>query len=130
MNIRRRTNLLLLLFFVLFGIIAFRLFSIQILDSEKYQISARKQYESKIILYPSRGLIFDRNMNLLVSNSFNVSIAADPNMVTKPDEIAQHLASRLGQPKEFYLEKLSTPNTSFVYLERKIDAQKFRDWTR
>lgn len=125
-NIRRRTNLLLLLFFVLFGIIAFRLFSIQILDSEKYQISARKQYESKIILYPSRGLIFDRNMNLLVSNSFNVSIAADPNMVTKPDEIAQHLASRLGQPKEFYLEKLSTPNTSFVYLERKIDAQKIQ----
>lgn len=65
-------------------------------------------------------------MNLLVSNSFNVSIAADPNMVTKPDEIAQHLASRLGQPKEFYLEKLSTPNTSFVYLERKIDAQKIQ----
>lgn len=122
-NTRRRINLLMLVFLLLFGVISFRLFTIQVIDSEKYKISAKKQYETKIALYPSRGLIFDRNMNLLVSNSFNISIAADPNMITKHDEIADVLSDMVGNPKSYYLEKLNTPNTSFVYLDRKISAE-------
>lgn len=123
-NTRRRINILLLVFILLFGVIAFRLFTIQVIDSEKYKISAKKQYETKIVLYPSRGLIFDRNMNLLVSNSYNISIAADPNMINKHDEIAEVLSDMVGNPKSYYIEKLNTPNTSFVYLDRKIAAER------
>jgi cell division protein FtsI/penicillin-binding protein 2 len=91
---------------------------------DRYKIAARKQYENKIVLTPYRGLIYDRNMNILVSNSYVYSFAADPNMVERPDEVAELFSKTFGKSKEEYLTKLSSANTSFVYLERKIDVDK------
>ncbi len=107
-----------------FIVILVKLINIQILDSEKYKIAARKQYENKIILTPNRGLIYDRNMNVLVSNSFEYSFAADPNMIEKPEEIAELFSKVFGRSKEEYLYKLTLQNTSFTYLERRIPAEK------
>ncbi len=104
--------------------ILLKLINVQIIESEKYKIAARKQYENKIILSPYRGLIYDRNMNVLVSNSFEYSFAADPNMVDKPEEAAEIFSKTFGKSKEEYLSKLNTQNTSFVYLERRVDASK------
>ena len=63
-------------------------------------------------------------MNVLVSNSFEYSFAADPNMVDKPEEVAEFFSMTFGKSKEEYLSKLNTQNTSFVYLERRVDAAK------
>ncbi|MBE2256459.1 MAG: PASTA domain-containing protein [Ignavibacteria bacterium] len=119
-NPRRRINIVLFGLFILFGIIFYRLAQVQVVDSAKYKLAAKKQYETKVILYPSRGLIFDRNMNLLVSNSFQFSIAADPNMIENKDTVASLLSARLNKDRTFFLEKLNTPNSSFVYLEKKL----------
>ncbi|MBK8552722.1 MAG: penicillin-binding protein 2 [Ignavibacteria bacterium] len=121
---RRRINLFFVILFGIFIVILLKLINIQILDSEKYKIAARKQYENKIILTPYRGLIYDRNMNVLVSNSFEYSFAADPNMVEKPEEIAEIFSRTFGKSKEEYLTKLSSQNTAFIYLERRIAADK------
>lgn len=123
---RRKMNFILLLLLSVFCIILVNLVRIQILDSEKYRIAARKQYENKVVLSPFRGLVFDRNMNILVSNSYEISLAADPNMVESPEETADYLASVFGKGKEEYLPKLKAQNTSFVYLEREIDASENR----
>jgi cell division protein FtsI/penicillin-binding protein 2 len=120
---KRKINLLLLIFLAFFMIIFFKLLKIQIFESEKYKIAARKQYENKIILTPSRGLIFDRNMNLLVSNTFEYSFAADPNMVDKPEEIAEIFSRNFKKDKLEYLDKLTSNNTSFIYLERKVPTE-------
>jgi len=101
-----------------------KLINVQIIDSEKYKIAARKQYENKIVLTPYRGLIYDRNMNVLVSNSYEYSFAADPNMVDKPEEVAEFFSRTFGKSKEEYLSKLTSQNSSFIYLERKISADK------
>ncbi|HRE39713.1 MAG TPA: penicillin-binding transpeptidase domain-containing protein [Ignavibacteria bacterium] len=119
-NPRRRVNIVLFCLIILFGIIFYRLLQVQVIDSAKYKLAAKKQYETKVILYPSRGLIFDRNMNLMVSNSFQFSIAADPNMIDNKDSVASVLASRLKNDKQIYLDKLNTPNSSFVYIEKKL----------
>jgi len=125
-NSKRRTNLFLLLFIAFFLAVLSKLFVLQILDSEIYRTAAKKQYHSKVILNASRGLIFDKNMNLLVSNTTKVSIAADPNMIDKPDSVAGLLAYIFGKDKQEYLDKLSGKNTSFVYLERKVDLQSVK----
>jgi cell division protein FtsI (penicillin-binding protein 3) len=119
-NQKRRINIFLVCFALFFLVIAARLTTIQIIDSEKYKLAAKKQYETKVTLYPSRGLIFDRNMNLLVSNSYMVSIAADPNMVEDPEKLSVMLGEKFRKPKEEYLTKLTSKNTSFIYLERKV----------
>jgi cell division protein FtsI/penicillin-binding protein 2 len=121
---RRRINFFFVALFGIFIVILLKLINIQIIDSEKYKIAARKQYENKIILTPYRGLIYDRNMNVLVSNSYQYSFAADPNMVDKPEIAAEIFSKAFGKPKEEYLAKLTSQNTSFIYLERRIDAEK------
>jgi cell division protein FtsI/penicillin-binding protein 2 len=122
-NTNRRITLFMAVFGLLFLIILYKLFSIQIVESAKYRLAARKQYESKISLKPSRGIIFDRKMNALVSNTNMYSFAADPNMVDNKDSAAAIFAGIFGKEKSFYLDKLYTKNTSFVWLERRIDPK-------
>ena len=119
----RRVNFFAIIFCLLFTAVVVKLFVIQIMESEKYKIAAKKQYETKIVLYPSRGLIFDRNMNLLVSNSYRVSLAVDPNMVEDPDKLADILAGKFHKDRKEYLDKITAENTSFIYLERKVDPE-------
>src|SRR4030095_13264758 len=119
----RRISYFMVLFALLFIVILYRLFSIQIIDGAKYQLAAKKQYESKIMLKPARGIIFDRKMNALVSNVNMYSFAADPNMIDNKDSVAALFASIFEKEKKFYLDKLNTLNTSFVWLERRIDPK-------
>jgi cell division protein FtsI (penicillin-binding protein 3) len=119
----RRVNFFAVIFCILFTAVLVRLFTIQVMESEKYRIAAKKQYETKIVLYPSRGLIFDRNMNLLVSNSYRVSLAVDPNMVEEPEKLADILAGKFNKDRNEYLQKITAENTSFIYLERKVDPE-------
>lgn len=129
-NTNRRITVFMAVFGLLFIFILYKLFSIQIVESAKYRLAARKQYESKISLRSSRGIIFDRKMNALVSNTNMYSFAADPNMVDNKDSAAAVFAGIFGKEKAFYLDKLNTKNTSFVWLERRIDPKfesKLRD---
>ena len=121
-NSSRRISFFILLFFLLLLTILVKLFEIQVVDSSKYQLAAKKQYESRISLKPSRGIIFDRKMNALVSNTNSYSFAADPNMVDNKDSVAELFAKVFKKNKEYYLERLNSQNTSFVWLERRVDA--------
>jgi len=120
-NTDRRITIFMAVFALLFLVILYKLFNIQVLDSSRYQLAAKKQYESKISLKSSRGIIFDRKMNALVSNIIMYSFAADPNMVDNKDSVAAVFASIFKKDKNFYMDKLNTKNTSFVWLERRID---------
>jgi cell division protein FtsI/penicillin-binding protein 2 len=123
-----KINLMLAGFFLLFFILIARLFILQIIDSEKYKIAAKKQYQRKEIIYPSRGLIFDRNMNLLVSNTTRYMLAADPNMLKNPDSVAYVLSLIFGKDKNEYLSKLINKNTSYVPLEKKVDPLQIKGY--
>jgi len=120
-NTDRRITIFMAVFALLFLVILYKLFTIQVIDSSRYQLAAKKQYESKISLKSSRGIIFDRKMNALVSNIIMYSFAADPNMVDNKDSVAAVFAAIFKKDKNFYMDKLNTKNTSFVWLERRID---------
>lgn len=123
-NCNNRKITVVSIFFILFlSIVLYRLFMIQIIESEKYKLAAKKQYESKILLKPSRGIIFDRKMNTLVSNVNMYSFAADPNMVDDKDSVASVFSRIFSKDKAYYLERLNSRNTSFVWLERKINPK-------
>ncbi len=129
-NPNRRISFFVILFSLLLISVLVKLFDIQIVDGSKYKLAAKKQYESKISLKPSRGIIFDRKMNALVSNANSYSFAADPNMVDNKDSVAQLFANVFGKDKGYYLERLTAQNTSFVWLERRTEpefAEKLKD---
>jgi len=125
-------------FALFFLMIAGRLTQVQFLQASKYQSIARKQYELTAEVPAVRGNIYDRNNNVLASNSMFVSFAADPKVVGEnADEIARQFASAFGKSQSYYSAKLHSMKSSgslkrFVWLERhvrpevakRIEAQK------
>lgn len=57
-NTERRISIFMAVFALLFIVILYKLFTIQVIDAAKYQLAAKKQYESRISLKSSRGIIF------------------------------------------------------------------------
>jgi cell division protein FtsI/penicillin-binding protein 2 len=126
---RSRFFLLKVCFLVFFSVIIVRLVKIQVLDSGKYKSLAKKQYERLFVLPATRGDIFDRNGNVVVSNTMFVSFAADPKIIGDNQEhVAETFAGIFGKPRSFYLEKLQETdqnqnNKRFVWLERRVKPE-------
>lgn len=125
-NVKRRMNIFLLFFTLGFLVIAGRLVQIQILDSEKYIYVAKKQSQSRDIIIPPRGLIFDRNMNPLVTNQYKITVSADPYRIKSPDSVAAILSDIFKKDKNEYLALLDNKNSPNVFLERKSDLQDLK----
>ncbi len=66
--LNRRTFLLYVLKVSFFGIVGWRLYDIQIKDSQKYRTLSKNNQIDVEIIYPIRGKIYDTNKNVLASN--------------------------------------------------------------
>ena len=66
--LNRRTFILYLLKLSLFSVVGWRLYNIQIKESDKYKTLSKNNQIDIEIIYPLRGKIFDINNNLLVIN--------------------------------------------------------------
>ena len=126
---RSRFLMLKLLFAIFFAVILFRLVKIQVIDAGTYKDLARKQYERSFVLPATRGNIFDRNGNVIVSNTILLSFAADPKIIgDRQDHVAEIFAHIFGKPSSFYLEKMRETNEDqntrrFVWLERRVTPE-------
>lgn len=109
--------------FLAFIGITVRLVQIQIVDSPQYRGIAQRQYETKVVLPAARGCIYDRNGNVLASNTVYVSFAANPKVVDKEASlVADKFSEVFGKPKKHYLDKLQT-SKRFVWLERQVQPE-------
>ena len=66
--LNRRTFLLYLLKASFFAVVGWRLFNIQIKDSQKYKTLSKNNQIDIEFIYPLRGKIFDTNNKILASN--------------------------------------------------------------
>lgn len=122
----RRVLVLKVALLLFFGLVALRLVQIQVIDASQYKAIAKNQYQSEVPLLASRGSIYDRNGNILVSNAVTVSFGADPTMVgDKAGILAERFARVFKRPKEDYLEKLRLK--SFVGKDGKRRPKRF-EW--
>jgi penicillin-binding protein 2 len=63
-----------------------RLFYLQVID-KSYKFSAENNSQSHVVVYPARGLIYDRNGELLVSNQAAYDLMVVPNNVRTFDTL-------------------------------------------
>ena len=93
-----------------------KLFSIQILE-DKYKLSADNNTMVYTTIYPTRGIIHDRNENILVGNKVAYDLMVTPKEVEEFDTLA--LCSVLDITPEFVREKMD----EFYRNRRKIGYQ-------
>lgn len=121
------------LFVMIILIISLRLFSIQIINKD-YKKAAENNIIHKIVKYPYRGLIYDRNDRLIVSNKPVYDVMIIPKEVHLMDSSYvmnlfginhEEFITRLEKAKSFssilpsiFLDKL--PNQQFAFIQDKL----------
>ena len=111
-----RENKLLIGLCAMAGILIVKLFSIQIIE-DKYKQSAENNTKVYTTIYPTRGIIHDRNGKILVGNKVAYDLMVTPSEVEKFDTLA--LAQVLDVTPEFIVEKMA----EFKANRRKIGFQ-------
>ena len=81
----QRFNILVVFLFLIFLLIFLRLFWLQIYKNDFYLESSKSNYERVEPIKPLRGLIFDRNNNILAENILTYNLVIDIENKSKED---------------------------------------------
>ncbi len=85
-----------------------RLFYLQVI-SDEYKVSALNNSQRHIVQYPPRGIIYDRDSNIIVSNKAGYDLMVIPRQVQEIDSI--RLANALGIDLETFHERFLKAST-------------------
>jgi penicillin-binding protein 2 len=81
-----RIGVLLLIAFVLFGVLTFRLWFLQILSGDAYVIEATNNRVREVVVEAPRGVIYDRNGEIMVENRAGLTIGLLPMDMIDPED--------------------------------------------
>ena len=116
---RRGRLIILVLLICLFWVaLEINLFHLQVIDHDEFEQIAKNQYVKNIEIPAQRGIIYDRNGNVMVTNVIHYDLAADPKMVENKTMLAKKCAEAFGNSVDYYLKRLNH-KSNFVYLARR-----------
>lgn len=122
---RGRRYVLLLLLLCGFGVVLFRLVTLQVLQAAVLSAQADRQHQKTVSLEGARGTIVDRHGKILAMNVEVQSVFGVPNTVDNPRKTAQQLSPIL-HVKTDELERKLRQDRRFVWLARKLDPEQGR----
>ncbi len=116
-------------FFILIVLIYIgRLFYLQLID-KSYEASANNNAFEKLVDYPQRGVVYDRNGKLLVTNEPSYDLMVTPKLVKGCDTIA--LCATLEITKEEFLKRIkkacqapNSPRKPSIF-EKQMSVQRY-----
>jgi penicillin-binding protein 2 len=113
--------------FLIIGIVfVLRLFYIQVID-ESYKLSAKNQALQYVTEYPARGLVYDKNGELLVFNQAAYDLMVTPRLVKEIDTI--EFCKLLNISIEQFVERMKKATVYSRYkassFEKQIPAEQF-----
>ena len=115
-----------LAFLVSFGM---RAYTIQVINGGLNLEQAKKRTIGWITLKARRGLIYDRQMGVLVLNRQVLSLMANPRMMTPGERAgAKALLRRLFQLPETILDRLDNRTKDFVWIKRRLSLRQVEDF--
>ena len=125
--IEKRIIIYKIIFPLLFGLILFKLFMVQIKYHEFFDQKAIILTEKAINSKPLRGEIRDRNGILLVTSVKVYRMYIDKLMIkpTKIDSVLTIISKLTGTPVEEYISKVNKDDKKIVYLENELSSEKF-----
>ncbi len=124
----RRTLFLLLFFGVFgFGVVAVRLYQLQIMDHEFYESRAIEQQLRSTTITAHRGTIFDTNGNVLAMSATADTIYISPVEIAIYEEdidlIAENLSEILGVDYESIVDRANDRSSWYKTIATKVDEE-------
>ncbi len=122
---RKRLYIVGLLFSSLILVVLFRLFTYQVWKREPWKSLAPGQYQRRVTLIAKRGIIYDRDMNILAMDLPVSSLAIDPTQVESDHTTFSALARILGGDRKTYEELVEKKEKkSFVRIKQEITEKQ------
>lgn len=126
---RNRRYVMLLVLLGGFGIVLFRLVTLQVLQAAELTAKADRQHQKTVSLEGARGTIVDRNGKVLAMNLEVPSVFGVPTDVDSPAKTARLLSPVL-HVRASELEQKLRQDRRFVWLARKLDPEQGRWFER
>ncbi|HBY57662.1 MAG TPA: stage V sporulation protein D [Candidatus Atribacteria bacterium] len=117
---KERITLLFILSIIFYFLLIYRLYNIQIIQSNKYKELAQQEHLTSFSIEGERGNIYDRNLKKLAVNVNTKSLFAIPHQIQEPHKTAQLLSSVLSLETREVFNKLNQKN-SFTWIKRKLN---------
>jgi len=105
-----------------FGLVLFRLVTLQVLQAEELSAKAGQQHQKTVSLEGPRGTIVDRHGKVLAMNMEVPSVFGIPTTLKSPANTARQLSTVL-PVKITELEKKLQQHRKFVWVARKMDPE-------
>lgn len=122
---RGRRYVVLLLLLCGFGVILFRLVTLQVLQAAELTVKADRQHQKTVSLEGARGTIVDRHGKVLAMNMEVPSVFGVPTALDSPAKTARYLSPLL-HVRTDELERKLRQDRGFVWLARKLDPDQGR----
>ena len=92
-NFFNRLLLIYVIFAALFILIIYKTYSLQVSSFSDYEIAALKNKTREILIQPSRGIIYDRNGQILVNNVPSYNLIIKPSFISNFDNLLDEIKS-------------------------------------
>ncbi len=106
-DIKSRLMIITFIVFGIFTVLVSRLWFLQVMDGQMYTGLAEENYIRTIPIDAPRGLIYDRNGQVLVGNRPSICVSVPPQFAEKYPETLSKLSKILGMPTDEIKNKLS-----------------------
>ena len=102
----RRLRILTLFVFAIFAVLVLRLWFLQILNGPSYRVQSENNRIQLQDIPPFRGMIFDRQGELLVDNRPSYNLYVIPEQIQDQEQLLQSLKLMIGLEPQWALDKL------------------------
>ena len=132
LNTKKRIRIMLFIVIVIFILLLIRLFWIQVIQGKKLKQMAREQQNLDREISAKRGVIYDRNGEILAMSASSEMITINPNNI--PKEKKELVARKISEVLEIDYEKILKKvnrNSSIEIIGKKIEKEKsnvLRQW--
>ena len=132
LNTKKRIRIMLFIVIIIFIILLIRLFWIQVIQGKRLSQMAQEQQNLDREISAKRGIIYDRNGEILAMSASSEMITINPNNI--PKEKKELVARKISEVLEIDYEKILkkvNKNSSIEIIGKKIEKEKsnvLRQW--
>jgi penicillin-binding protein 2 len=110
-----RLKILIVIAVATFGALVLRLWLLQVVHGPNYRVKSENNRIQLLDIPPFRGMIFDRNGELLVDNRPSFDLFLVPEDVRNPTNLAESLERLIGIDAGFVIEKLTGESSRYGF---------------